>query len=302
MSETGRLAVILNPGSGSVQNAEDIAKAISERLPTAELMQGRQAGDAERDARDAIAKGFDTIVVAGGDGTLNEVLNGVMEKEAARATLGLLPLGTGNDFARTLGVPLELEAALAIIEEGSVARLDVVRVTATSTRYFLNVSAGGFAGTVNEKMTPEIKANWGPLSYVRGMLEALPELSPYQVELTIDDQAPQHESAFNIALANARFVAKGVPIAPTAEAIDGLLDLVLVRETTLPRLALLVPQILAGGHLESEDVLHVLGRRIAIRATPPMTFNTDGEIFGDTPCIFEVLPKAVNFIVPTAAE
>ncbi len=295
------IAVILNPQSGAVAEIEEIIRRIEESLPGARVFVGHAAGDARRQTEEAAANGFTTIVAAGGDGTLNEVLNGLLP-HADRIRLGLLPLGTGNDFARVLPLKADIDLALVALQEGHTRRFDVVRVNGgEKMHHFLNVSAGGFSGTVSEKMTSDLKAAWGPLSYVRGMLGSLNELAPYACELTLDDAPPIPLSAYNLVVANAQFVARGIPIAPKADPADGLLDVIAIRETSGARLALLAPLVLTGHHLENEDVFFRQARKITVRATPAMPFNADGELIGDSPLTFEILPQAVTMIVPAPA-
>ncbi|PZR71337.1 MAG: hypothetical protein DLM73_16185, partial [Chthoniobacterales bacterium] len=150
-----KTCVVLNPAAGSVRDLETLLKRI-QRLPHTDLCISQKAGSAARLARAALRKGCRKIVAAGGDGTLNEVINGVRE-DAGTARVGLIPLGTGNDFARTLGLPTDLDEAIAVIRAGRTRAIDLVRVTSDKVRYFVNVSAGGFSGLVNEKLTPEIK-------------------------------------------------------------------------------------------------------------------------------------------------
>lgn len=295
---TSRIAVILNPGSGSVDDTDSIDQLIAEALPGAQVFIGNGPGDAARDARRAQTEGYDIVVAAGGDGTLNEVLNGCMDA-GGPVCLGLLPLGTGNDFARTLEIPFEPKAALEVLAQGHRRLNDVVRITGQhGARYMINVAAGGFAGIVNEKLTPELKAKWGPLSYVRGLVGALSDRVIYATQLSIDSGPPIEESLVNVVVANARHVARGIPIAPTAHPNDGQLHLVAIREASLAKLALLTPEIMAGTHLDNAEILHIQARHLTISSDPPMTFNSDGEVFGETPLTFDLLPHAVSFIVP----
>ena len=294
----GMIAVILNPRSGSVSDAEKLVADIIAALPGARILMPQAPGEAASLAAQAAVEGCKTILAAGGDGTLNEVLNGVMP-HAAEVQLGLLPLGTGNDFARTLKLPADLSQTLEIIKAGNLRQFDVVRVSGRDRpRYFLNIAAGGFSGAVSEKLTPELKSTWGPLSYFRGMVEALPELKPFACELTLDDHQSLSLSILNLVIANAPFVAKGIPIAPEADPSDGWLDVIAIRETSGPRLALLTPQALTGNHLLNEDVFFVRAKRVAVNATPRMPFNTDGELIGDSPWVFDVCHLAVTMIVP----
>src|SRR5216684_760696 len=153
--------VILNPRAGSVTNREKVLSQLAQLNPMA-LRITRKAGDAEKWARNAVRTKCDYIVVAGGDGTLNGVVNG-LATDAKNVRIGIVPLGTGNDFARTLGLPSSIEDNIDILRSAKTKRIDLVRVKSKKrARYFVNVSAGGFSGMVGEKMTPKIKRTWGP--------------------------------------------------------------------------------------------------------------------------------------------
>lgn len=291
------LTVILNPAAGSVEAPGDVEAAIREVLPGATIAVGREAGDLERLAARERSRGVHTLIAAGGDGSLNEVLNGALESDEP-LTLGLLPLGTGNDFARTLELPTDLREALAVIRDGKAAPLDVIRVSGAKQRFMINVSAGGFAGVVDEKLTPELKAAWGPLAYLRGMIESLDEMEHHSTTVAIDSAAPEKLWILNMVVANARYVARGIPIAPEADPADGLIDLVAILDARPAELALLAPLVISGTHLDHERIVHRRGRKIEIQAHPPMTFNADGEKFGDGDITFEVMPGAVSFLRP----
>src|SRR4029077_14914054 len=117
----------------------------------------QKVGDAEKWAREALRMKSDLVAVVGGDGTLNEVVNGLANR-AHQTRIGIVPMGTGNDFARSLGLPSSLEENIDILKAAAkTARVDLVRVKSRRTRYFVNVSAGGFSGLVDKKITPEIK-------------------------------------------------------------------------------------------------------------------------------------------------
>src|ERR1043166_5967910 len=166
-----RAYIIFNPVAGSAGAAEKIAERLKKLQPIA-FRVTRRKGDAERWARRARTSKANVIIVAGGDGTLNEVVNG-LGTFARKKPIGLVPLGTGNDFARTLGLPASVDDNLDVIQARKTTLIDIVRVKSKRSRYFVNVSAGGFSGTVGEKMTPQIKRTWGPLAYIRGAAAAL---------------------------------------------------------------------------------------------------------------------------------
>lgn len=287
--------VIINPNAGSVEGMAEIEAALG-RWPGAEIRATEHEGHAEELARQAVGEGIDLVVAAGGDGTLNEVVNG-LAADFDRAHLGLLPLGTGNDFARSIGVPADLEQALAILREGRRRRIDVARaILGGKSRWFLNMAAGGFSGVVSEKAT-EAKELWGPLAYMRGALDALPELTAFETSLLLNGAERLDLDTWNIVISNGRYVAAGIPVAPQAEVDDGLLEVMIVPATTIPSLALLVPQVLLGQHLESDLILFRRVTRIEIESTPPMAFNVDGELVGEESAIFEVHPRALEMIV-----
>lgn len=292
----GKTCIILNPSAGSVSDL-DLVTARLESLPNAELRLTDKRGSAARCAKTALKKGCDTIIAAGGDGTLNEVVNGIGEN-LGEARVGLIPLGTGNDFARTIGMPVELEAAMEVILAGETQPVDLVRVTSDDVRYFVNVSAGGFSGLVNEKLTPEMKKTWGPLAYLRGAAAALSELRAYRTTLAFDNTESLVIDLYNVVVANGRYVAGGTLIAPEAVINDGLLDVVLIPKRPATELAMLAAQIGMGNHLSSESIVFRRAANVTVNSKPGMWFNVDGELVGNEPARFEILPRALRFIAP----
>ena len=288
-----RACVILNPIAGGVKDIDAIRELLRGLNPE-RFCVSEQAGDAEKFASDAAD--FELIVSAGGDGTLNEVVNGTAQG-GCNAALGLLPLGTGNDFARTLGVPNNLETAIQQIMAGNTRGIDLVRVTSDQIRYFINVSSGGFSGVVDEKLTPEMKRTWGPLAYLRSAAAAFSELRGYATRVALDDAEALELDLYNVVVANGRYVAGGIPIAPEAGLTDGLLDIVLIPERGPAELAILAAQILVGKHLSSDAIIFRRAKKIAISSRPGMWFNVDGELIGNEPATFELLPGALRCVV-----
>jgi diacylglycerol kinase (ATP) len=291
-----KTSIIYNPAAGSVKDRESIGEKLRQ-LSGARIYFTEKEGDAIRFAENAIQQGQDLIVAAGGDGTLNEVINGIAPF-ADRIQIGLVPLGTGNDFARTLALPNSIEDCINILETGKTRAIDLVRVTSDQVRYFVNVSAGGFSGTVNEKLTPEIKKTWGPLAYLRSAAAAFPELRSYRTTVVLDDDPPLEADLYNAIIANGRFVAGGTEVAPEAAADYGLLDLILVLQKPMSEIALLIAQMLTGKHLGNDAVVFRRAKKILVRSNPGMWFNVDGELVGNEPALFEALPRALRFVVP----
>ena len=269
----------------------------NERLNPSIASATRKAGDAEKWSREMAQCGCDYMVVAGGDGTLNAVVNGVAQTRR-RVRIGIVPLGTGNDFARTLGLPLSLEENLEILRAGKTRAIDIVRVySRRRVRYFVNVAAGGFSGIVGKKITPEIKKSWGPLAYIRGAAAALPKLHAYKTRIVLDADEELSTALCNVVVANGRFAAGGLPIAPEANPADALLDVVLIRQRSVPEMALLAAEIILGRHFSSSAIIFRRAKRISVRSRPGMWFNVDGELVGSAPATFQILPRALKFVI-----
>jgi diacylglycerol kinase (ATP) len=291
-----KTCIILNPTAGSIRDLDDVV-ARMDRLPDAEIRLTGRRGSAARFAGTAIRKGRDVIIAAGGDGTLNEVINGIGEN-LGDARVGLIPLGTGNDFARSIGVPTDLDEAINVIAAGETRAVDLVRVTSDEVRYFVNVSAGGFSGLVDEKLTPAMKKTWGPLAYLRGAAAALSELRAYRTTLMFDNAESLTLDLYNVVVANGRYVAGGTLIAPEAAIDDGLLDVVLIRQRPAPELALLAAKVALGAHLSSDAIVFRRAAKLTVSSKPGMWFNVDGELVGNAPARFEILPRGLRFIAP----
>ncbi len=290
-----RPCCIVNPNSGSFERFLAV-------LPRLEAAGGicwhtEGEGHAEQLARQAAIEGFSPVVAVGGDGTVNEVVNGLMVLDAPRPALGILPYGTGNDLARTLGLPLDAgEEAVETLLAGRTVPLDVFKVRqGLRARFGVNVAAGGFSGEVGEALTQDFKKQWGPLAYLLGAINVLPELEAYQTFLCLDGEEQQVE-AYNLFVANGRSVAGGKTVAPLARVDDGLLDVIVVRAGTALEMAGLAARFLAGEHLASPFIDRYLAREVAIRSTPGLYFNVDGELLGEEPIAFEVYPDALSVV------
>ncbi|MFL6584180.1 MAG: diacylglycerol/lipid kinase family protein [Chthoniobacterales bacterium] len=290
-----KTCVILNPAAGSITDVDTLVTVLKS-VGGFQVEISAKRGAVEQLTRTALRKGCRVFIAAGGDGTLNEVVNALGE-DARDIRVGLLPLGTGNDFARTLGLPTQLKGALDVLRAGRTRAIDLVRVTSDRIRYFVNVSAGGFSGVVNEKLTPEMKESWGPLAYVRSAAAALPELRAYGTNVALGNEECISMDLYNVVIANGRYVAGGTPIAPEASIDDGLLDVVLLSATSAAQLALLMPQILLGTHLSNSAVVFRRASKVTVNSRPGMWFNVDGELVGNEPAVFQVLPRALQFIV-----
>lgn len=288
-----RVRVILNPNAGSADTADRLHEAVH-TASDAELITCEAAGHGSELAAEAIEQEMDLVIAAGGDGTVNEVINGLAGHFDAVA-FGIIPLGTGNDLARTLALPEDPVEAFETALHGIRRPLDLIRVTgAEKTTYAANVCGGGFTGTMDEVMTDELKKTWGPFAYLIGTAKALPDLTEYETFITWDDDEPERIAALNIVVANGRTAAGGRPAAPRANPEDGLLDVVVVKECSAADLAGLAAQALNGDYLDSEHILYRHARRLHVESRPGMWFNVDGELHTKKPVTFEVMPGALR--------
>lgn len=288
--------VIVNSNAGSSSAMASTEQALTAAGFVLHETAGR--GDALRAARSAADDGFDTVVAAGGDGTVTEVVDG-LAAGGARARLGILPLGTGNDLARALAIPLDVDAAVATLAEGNERTIDLIEVRASGAAPTLaaNVAAGGFSGRVGEELTAEAKDRWGTLAYVLGAMKVLPDLSGYRTTIAWDDGEAQEIDALAVLVANGRSVAGGRVVAPLASLEDGLLDVIVLRQGSLLDLAGVAARLALGTFLESDAVDMRRARALHVESTPPMRFNVDGELLPEGPVTFRVVPHALRVIV-----
>lgn len=209
--------IILNPKAGTAAQQSTLLPKLEQHSDVTWHVTQRPR-QATRLASEALAAGSELVVAAGGDGTVNEVVNG-LATDFRRARLGIIPLGTGNDLARTLAIPAEPLEAFELLTTGTERAIDVIRVeTAGIVTYGVNMAIGGFTGQMNETLTDDLKRTWGPLSYLLGAAQALPDLTNYATVLTWDDDTTECLNALNIAVANGRTAASHACTSPHARA------------------------------------------------------------------------------------
>ncbi len=248
---------------------------------------------------DAVVAGCEVVIAAGGDGTVNAVVNALMRLDIqSRPKLAILPMGTANDFAATLNIPDNLVAACHLIETGCEANIDVVRIRSQNfERYFANVAAGGNSVRVTEEMTPEMKTRWGAFCYLRGGLSVLADLKSFRVDVQCDDESFNQLDCWAILIANGRTNAGRIVVAPQASPTDGLLDVIIIRDGGILDIFEIVSTAVLGNFLECEQVLFRQVKKVSLYSHPEMRFTLDGEIVDEEPIEFEVMPQAIQTFV-----
>jgi diacylglycerol kinase (ATP) len=300
-----RILLIANPASGQHRGERRLAQA-SERLASlGHAVTGtltESAGHATRLAK-SNAPDFEIIAALGGDGTVNEVANGLMAVEPGeRPALATLPVGTGNDVALTYGLA-HFESAIDALAKGSTRTLDVIRVQLmrdgkSVTRHALLFVAAGFAAEVIRKTGPRVKRIFGRrFSYSVGLFRALASFRAPEFSVKWEG-GEQSGRMFQVCAGNTEFAAGGVMrISPGARPDDGLLNISLVDVLGRLQIVRRFPSILSGGYVEDERVDYFTGKRLEIDAVPPAELQADGDIIGTTPATVELLPGALQLVV-----
>jgi diacylglycerol kinase (ATP) len=253
------------------------------------------------DAKEAAGELSDgLLIVVGGDGTVNDVVNGLGNAGFPEGvTLALLPAGTGNDLAATLAVPENPGEAEDVIRQNRVRSLDVARVMSDGVgeRFFINVATGGLGAKISEANDEEMKSKWGKLSYLRASLEVARNFDVRESTLYLDGE--EHKMrAVNMALGNCRYAGGGWPAAPRANPEDGLLDVVVIEDIGLQEFLTLAPTALAKfDYLDREGVFFTRAKEIRVETRPGLEFTVDGEVIGDEPAEFVVVPQALKVLV-----
>ena len=295
--EKSKARVICNPSSGGGSYDPDEIRDELEGLEV-EWVQTEGPEDAIG-AAEEWSEGL--LVVAGGDGTVNDVVNGLGRAGFPEGvTLGILPAGTGNDLAATLCIPEDPDLAKDVILQNRGRWLDVARVRSDGIgeRFFINVATGGLGAEISDANDEELKRRWGKLSYLRASLEVARNFDVRELMLYIDGEERQVE-AVNIAVGNCRYTGGGWPATPKANPEDGLLDVVIIENLGVTDLLNLTPAVLAeSDYLDSDGVLFVRAKEIRVDTQPPgLEFTVDGEVIGNEPAQFSVLPRALKVIV-----
>jgi diacylglycerol kinase (ATP) len=295
--QKSKARVICNPTSGGGAYDPDEIHEVLEGMEL-DWIETKGAEDAIYAAQDWQVG---LLIVAGGDGTVNDVVNGLGRAGFPKdVTLGILPAGTGNDLAATLCIPEDTELAEDVIRQNRERRLDVARVRSEGIgeRYFINVATGGLGAEISDANDEELKKRWGKLSYLRASLEVARNFDVRELSLYLDGEE-RRVDAVNIAVGNCRYTGGGWPATPKANPEDGLLDVVVIETLGAGELFDLAPAVLAEStYLDKEGVLFVRAKEIRVETQPPgLEFTADGEIIGNEPARFSVLPKALKVVV-----
>ncbi|MGC8669000.1 MAG: diacylglycerol/lipid kinase family protein [Chthonomonadales bacterium] len=292
----GGVAVILNPKAGggrAVRVRKKLERLLHEHAGATPwtLMETRTKGHARTLAAEAAAQGASVVAAGGGDGTCGEVVNGIA---GTRARLGILPLGTGNDLARDLGLCGSLDFAVSTLFHGRPRIIDLGRVDGW---FFANGAGSGFDAMVAQRVGQGYRWLRGSPAYVAAVLHSLRTFRAAAFTMEIDGHVLSLK-AMLCYVANSRSTGGGMRIAPSARMDDGLLDLCIVKEVGRGEFLKAFPKVFRGTHIHHPKVLMMQARDVWLSTDPPLPVLADGDVLQNTPCRFTAVPAALEVVVP----
>jgi YegS/Rv2252/BmrU family lipid kinase len=286
---------ILNPRSGG---------RTTPYLPEgAEILETLAPGHATELTREALKRGANTVIAVGGDGTINEVLNGFFEDEQpipTDATLAVIPHGTGSDFSRTLKLPLDGKLAARIIQDGKKRLIDVMKVRYTTSdgnrkvRYAINVASFGLGGAVADRVNRSSKAMGAFWTFASATLQAALRFSGSQVTVRLDDSKTISATITNVAVGNGQYHGAGMRVCPEAIVDDSLLDITIVRHLRLHQLMCNMPMLYNGKILSHPKVESYRVKTITAESRQNVLVEIDGEALGRLPVEIAVVPSVIR--------
>ena len=307
-----RTVVVVNPksqGGKLGKRWSEVAETLGRAFPFDEVMT-KGVGDATHLTREALRGGAERVVAIGGDGTINEVVNGFFVDGVAiapEATFGVIPYGTGGDFRRTLEIPLELAAAAKVIATNHRRKIDLGRLGFVAangdpaTRMFANIASFGVSGVVDRLVNESGKKLGGKLSFMLASVRATWSYKNQRVQLVFDGADRTELSINTVAISNGRFFGGGMMVAPDAEVDDGTFDVVSLGDLGMGEVMKLSRRIYKGDHLAMDKVSVRRAKVIEAEGIDPgavIELDVDGENPGRLPARFEIVPAALWMAVP----
>ncbi|MNJ43332.1 Diacylglycerol kinase [compost metagenome] len=244
-------------------------------------------GDATREAAKAVERGYDIIIAAGGDGTLNEVVNGMAGLDNL-PPLGIFPMGTTNDFARAMGISKRWEDYCDLVIENKTRPIDIGKVNG---RHFINIAGGGSLTELTYEVPSKLKTMIGQLAYYMKGIEKVASLSPTELIIRAEGHGVLEGEFMLFLIANSNSVGGFEKLAPDARIDDGLLDVIAVRKCNLAEFIRLLTMALRGDHFSDPRVVYFKTSRMEVTSPGLVQLNLDGELGGELPGVFEILPS-----------
>lgn len=305
MSKT---AFIVNPhaGNGSTASTWPFIEALAkDRLGPFDTYMTRRPGDAVVFAKNAAAEKTRLLVCVGGDGTLNEVVNGIMMHEKSfpsDVTLGFIPNGTGCDFVRTVSIPQNIEQAVDLIVSGSVRSIDLGVLVFQDhqgrdrCRFFHNIASFGLGGEVAQRVNRTTKALGPFVSFMWATLISIFLYGKKRIQISVDNDYKKEVVIWNVVVANGQYHGGGMWVAPDASVCDGLLHVTIIGDLTIPEVFLNLSKLYNGRIYDIDKVIPLTGKKVAAISDDRVLLEVDGEQPGMLPMVVKIAPGALNII------
>jgi YegS/Rv2252/BmrU family lipid kinase len=257
-----------------------------------------------------ITNGYRKIVVVGGDGTMNEAVNGIFNQQTVpttEITLSMIPVGTGNDWVRTYNIPADYKKVVRIIKKGNTMLQDAGIVTylngqEENNRYFINMAGLGFDGLVAQKTNyDKDHGRTNPFIYIKNLIISLFSYKSSQLKVVVDD-FEVNEKVFSLSIGIGQYNGGGMQQAPKALPDDGLFDVTLIKDMSKWSVITSLRRLYNGTIGQHKRVITMVGKKIHIDSDPPVLLETDGESLGVSPFDFQIVPKSIRVIINNKEE
>ncbi|HEX2920231.1 MAG TPA: diacylglycerol kinase family protein [Bacteroidales bacterium] len=302
--------VIINPNAGKGKGKKDSSRILSLLKKAGFTFTPKfteRRGHAIVHTKQGIEEGFRMIIIVGGDGTLNEVVNGIMTNGACPSediTIGLIPVGTGNDWGRMFGIPMNYDSAISIITKNKTMLHDIGHVryfeeTREKERYFINMAGLGFQSAVVKRSNHQKeKGRGGKLIYLYSLLKTLITYRNVKSFIKIDNEEIEAD-IFSVSIGNGRYSGSGMRQNPEAIPDDGLFDISVINNMGKVEVVRSIGLLYDGTILSHPKIDGYRGKTIEISSETPVNVDADGETLGHTPACFNIIPRGINIIYHT---
>jgi len=309
LSRQKRIAFIVNPNAAMGATGREwpqIESLAKERLGPFEAYLTNAQGDAIRLTRQALLEGAEQIICVGGDGTLNEVVNGFMEEDGPiqpGAILAYIPRGTGCDFVKTVPIPKELNESMDLILKSQAHPIDLGQLRyrdhrgQSALRYFHNITSFGLGGEVDERVNRTTKAFGGFISFIWATLISILIYDKKRIRLKMDNGPEQNVSSWNVVVANGQYQGGGMWVAPDARVDDGLFNVTVIGDLSLPEVFWHLPKLYNGKLLEVDKVSAFQAKKVEADSDQRVLLDVDGEQLGELPVLIQIMPGALPLIM-----
>ncbi|MGX5790899.1 diacylglycerol kinase [Staphylococcus equorum] len=292
-----RARIIYNPTSGKElfkRTLPDVLIKLEKAGFETSAYATEKVGDATSEAERSLEQDYDVLIAAGGDGTLNEVINGIAE-QPNRPSIGIIPMGTVNDFGRALHLPNDIMSAIDVIIEGHTTRVDIGKM---NSRYFINLAAGGQLTQVSYETPSKLKSIVGPFAYYIKGFEMLPQMKAVDIRVEYDNEVFQGEALlFLLGLTNS--MAGFEKLVPDAKLDDGYFTLIIVEKANLAELGHIMTLASRGEHIKHPKIHYKKAKSISVSSFVDMQLNVDGEYGGKLPGNFLNLKQHIEVFTPS---